>query len=156
LKIIEGKLSLVDKKIAIIASRFNNFICTHLIDGAIDVLKRHGVTDEEITLIRVPGAFEIPSILKKVASTNKYNGIITLGALIRGSTPHFDYIAAEVTKGISQISLQYPIPITFGVLTCDTIEQAIERAGSKAGNKGAESAIALIEMINLYNEIEKE
>lgn len=153
MKIIEGKLFLQNKNIAIVASRWNNFICSHLIDGAVDALKRNGITDEEITLIRVPGSFEIPSVLKKTAKSKKYDGIITLGVLIRGSTPHFDYISAEVTKGIAQISMEYEIPISFGVLTCDTIEQAIERAGSKAGNKGTEATMALIEMINLYEEI---
>ncbi len=154
MKIIEGKLYLQNKNIVIIASRWNNFICSHLIDGAVDTLKRNGVTDEEITLIRVPGSFEIPSVLKKVAKSKKYDGIITLGVLIRGSTPHFEYISAEVTKGIAQISMEYDIPVSFGVLTCDTIEQAIERAGSKAGNKGSEASTALIEMINLYEEID--
>lgn len=152
---IEGKLYIKNKSIAIIASRWNNFICNHLIEGALDVLKRHGAQDEEITIIRVPGSFEIPAVLNKIAKKGSYDGIITLGTLIRGATPHFEYISAEVTKGIAQISLQYEIPVSFGVLTCDTIEQAIERAGSKAGNKGSESATALIEMINLYEEIDR-
>jgi 6,7-dimethyl-8-ribityllumazine synthase len=150
---IEGNLILENEKIALIASRWNNFISTHLIDGAEDTLKRHGARDSNITLIRVPGSFEIPSILKKLVGTNKYDGIVCLGVLIRGSTPHFDYISSEVTKGIANISLNADIPITFGVLTCDTIEQAIERAGSKAGNKGSEASLALIEMINLYKQI---
>ncbi len=150
---IEGRLILEDQKIALIASRWNNFICNHLIDGAEDTLKRHGAKNDNLTLIRVPGSFEIPSVLKRVVESNKYDGVVCLGVLIRGATPHFDYISSEVTKGIANISMSNNIPITFGVLTCDTIEQAIERAGSKSGNKGSEASLALIEMINLFQQL---
>ncbi len=154
-KSIEGDLVLNDEKICIIQSRFNSFITEKLVEGAIDVLRRHKLKFENFTIIKVPGAFEIPSVLNRVLkSANNFNGIITLGAVIRGETPHFDYVAAEVSKGIANISINSSIPITFGILTTDNIEQAIERAGTKAGNKGADAAISLIEMISLYNKIE--
>lgn len=153
MKILEGKQYLSNKKIAVIVSRWNNFIGTHLVDGAVDALKRHGISDEDITLIKVPGSFEIPAVLKRILEKGSFDGIVTIGVLIRGATPHFDYISAEVSKGIANLSIQYNTPVTFGVLTCDTIEQAIERAGSKAGNKGFEAAVSLIELINLYEEI---
>jgi len=155
INIIEGKSSLKDEKIAIVISRFNDFISEKLLNGAIDTLVRHGSDYKNIFVYRVPGSFEIPETLAKVISTNKFHGAITLGAVIRGSTPHFDYIASEVSKGVANISLKSDIPVVFGVLTTDTIEQAIERAGTKQGNKGADSALALIEMINLYKEIVK-
>lgn len=156
MKIIEGVLSGKGIRIGILASRFNSFIVDRLIEGSRDCLLRHGVSDEEIELIKVPGAFELPAALQKVVDkkSQSYDGIICLGAVIRGSTPHFDYVSAEVSKGIAQISMKSPIPIAFGVLTTDNIEQAIERAGTKAGNKGFEAALSLLEMVNLYRELE--
>lgn len=150
IKYINGKYEGLDIKIAIVASRFNDFITNNLIEGAIDVLTRHNVNEDNITIVKVPGAFEIPLTCKKITKTGKYDAIIALGAVIRGSTPHFDYVSAEVSKGIANVSLDSGIPIIFGVLTTDTIEQAIERAGTKAGNKGAESALSAIEMVNLF------
>ncbi len=150
IKYINGKYEGLDLKIAIVASRFNDFITNNLIEGAIDVLTRHNVNEDNITIVKVPGAFEIPLTCKKITKTGKYDAIIALGAVIRGSTPHFDYVSAEVSKGIANVSLDSGIPVIFGVLTTDTIEQAIERAGTKAGNKGAESALSAIEMVNLF------
>ncbi len=150
IKYINGKYEGLDIKIAIVASRFNDFITNNLIEGAIDVLTRHNVNEDNITIVKVPGAFEIPLTCKKITKTGKYDAIIALGAVIRGSTPHFDYVSAEVSKGIANVSLDSGIPVIFGVLTTDTIEQAIERAGTKAGNKGAESALSAIEMVNLF------
>ena len=150
IKYINGKYEGLDIKIAIVASRFNDFITNNLIEGAIDVLTRHNVDEDNITIVKVPGAFEIPLTCKKITKTGKYDAIIALGAVIRGSTPHFDYVSAEVSKGIANVSLDSGIPVIFGVLTTDTIEQAIERAGTKAGNKGAESALSAIEMVNLF------
>lgn len=149
IKIIEGKLIGKDLKFAIIASRFNDFIVSRLVSGAIDYLIRHGVSEQDIVLIKVPGAFEMPVVAKKVAKSKKFNGVICLGAVIRGATPHFDYVASEVAKGIAQVSLESEVPVTFGVLTTDTLEQAIERAGSKAGNKGAEAAQAALETVQV-------
>jgi 6,7-dimethyl-8-ribityllumazine synthase len=146
---IEGKLDATGLKVALIASRFNDFIVSRLISGAVDALVRHGASDADITVVRVPGAFELPQAVSSTAKSGKYDAVIALGAVIRGSTPHFDYIAAEVAKGVAQTALQATIPVSFGVLTTDTIEQAIERAGSKAGNKGAEAAMAAIEMANV-------
>jgi 6,7-dimethyl-8-ribityllumazine synthase len=149
----EGKLTLKDEKIAIIVGRFNDFFGQKLLEGALDILVRHGANEKNISVFKVPGSFEIPATASKIASTSKYDGIICLGAVIRGSTPHFDYVSAEVTKGVAQVSMQSGIPVIFGVITTDNIEQAIERSGTKAGNKGADAAVALIEMINLYKEI---
>jgi 6,7-dimethyl-8-ribityllumazine synthase len=146
---VEGKLDATGLKVALVASRFNDFIVSRLISGAVDALVRHGALEGDITVVRVPGAFEIPQAVSFMARSAKYDAVIAVGAVIRGSTPHFDYIAAEVAKGVAQTALQATIPISFGVLTTDTIEQAIERAGSKAGNKGAEAAMAAIEMANL-------
>jgi 6,7-dimethyl-8-ribityllumazine synthase len=151
--VIEGKLLGKGKKVAIIASRFNDFITARLLEGALDALNRHGVADKDITVYRVPGAFEIPSIAKRLASRADIDGIICLGAVIRGSTPHFDYVASEVSKGVALVGLDAKIPVIFGVLTTDTIEQAVERAGTKSGNKGFDAAMALIEMIDLYSQI---
>jgi 6,7-dimethyl-8-ribityllumazine synthase len=151
--VIEGKLVGRGKKIAIVASRFNDFITSRLMEGTLDALTRHGVADKDITIYRVPGAFEIPSVVKRLVASGNTDGIIGLGAVIRGSTPHFDYIAAEVSKGIAQVALDAKIPVIFGVLTTDTIEQAIERAGSKSGNKGFDAAMSLLEMIDLYSQI---
>lgn len=153
IKIIEGKLIGKGLKFAIIASRFNDFIVSRLISGAVDYLIRHGVEEKDITIIKVPGAFEMPVIAKKVANTQKFNGVICLGAVIRGATPHFDYVASEVAKGIAQVALESEIPVTFGVLTTDTLEQAIERAGSKAGNKGAEAAQAALETSQVISQL---
>ena len=149
----EGKFDGRNVKIAIVAGRFNEFITSKLIGGALDVLKRNDVSEENIDIAWVPGAFEIPLIAKKLAKTQKYDAIITLGAVIKGSTPHFDYVCAEVSKGVSQISLQSELPVIFGVLTTNNVEEAIERAGTKAGNKGADAAFSAIEMINLIKEI---
>lgn len=148
-KIIEGKLTVKDEKFAIIVSRFNEFISSKLLSGAIDELKRHGVKEDSITVVWTPGAFEIPVIAKKIAKSAKYDALIALGAIIKGSTPHFDYVSAELSKGIASVSLDTGVPVIFGVLTTDNIEQAIERAGTKAGNKGSDAAKSAIEMANL-------
>ena len=153
MKVFEGNFDGKGSKIAIVASRFNEFITKELIGGAEDTLLRHNVNTDDIDLYRVPGAFEIPSVCNKIAKSGKYDAVITLGAVIRGSTPHFDYVAAEVSKGVAAVSMQYNIPVIFGVLTTDTIEQAVERAGTKAGNKGSDAAMAALEMINLYKGI---
>ena len=152
-KIVEGQLVAKGLKTAIIISRFNDFIGGKLVGGAIDALVRHGADEKNIEVYKVPGAFEIPLTAKKLALAKKYDAIICLGVVIRGSTPHFDYIAAEVSKGVATVGLETETPIIFGVLTTDTIEQAIERAGSKAGNKGWDAANAAIEMVNLYKQI---
>ena len=149
MKTYEGQLVAGNEKFCIILSRFNDFIGSKLLSGALDELKRHGVTDDNIDIVIVPGAFEIPITAQKFAQTGKYNAIITLGAVIRGATAHFDYVSAEVSKGIAQVSLQTGVPVIFGVLTTDNIEQAIERAGTKAGNKGSDAAKSAIEMANL-------
>jgi 6,7-dimethyl-8-ribityllumazine synthase len=151
--VIEGKLKAEGFRFAIIVSRFNDFICSRLVEGAMDALMRHGASEKNVVLVKVPGAFEMPLVAKKLAETNKYDVVICLGAVIRGATPHFDYLAAEVSKGIATVALDSNIPITFGVLTTDTLEQAIERAGSKSGNKGYEAAMASIEMANLFKEL---
>lgn len=145
----EGQLVAGNEKFCIIISRFNDFIGSKLLSGAIDELKRHGVSDENIDIVKVPGAFEIPLAAMKFAKTKKYNAIITLGAIIRGATSHYEHVSAELSKGIAQVSLQTEIPVIFGVLTTENIEQAIERAGTKAGNKGSDAAKAAIEMANL-------
>ncbi len=151
MKIVEGKLRLYgEERVAIIASRFNHIITDRLVEGAKDAFLRHGGDEDLLDLILVPGAFELPFALDKVLASGKYDGVCCLGAIIRGSTPHFDYVAAEATKGIANTTLKYQKPVTFGVLTTDTIDQAIERAGSKAGNKGFEAMVGLIELIDLY------
>ena len=152
-KLIEGSLIAEGKRFALVAGRFNTFMTDRLIDGALDVLIRHGASDEDIHLVKVPGSFEIPMIAKRLAESGKFDGVICLGTLIRGATPHFDLIASETTKGIANVSLETGVPITFGVITSDSVEHAIERAGSKAGNKGAEAALAAIEMVNLYSQV---
>ena len=154
MKVLEGKLIPKEIKVAIVAARFNEFITSKLVGGAVDGLKRHDVKDDNITLAWVPGAFEIPLIASKLANSGKYDAIICVGAVIRGSTSHYDYVCSEVSKGIAQVSLNSGIPVMFGVLTTDNIEQAIERAGTKAGNKGYDCAMGAIEMINLVNEIQ--
>ena len=148
----EGQLVANDEKFCIILSRFNDFIGSKLLSGAIDELKRHGVKADNIDVVRVPGAFEIPLMALKCAKTKKYNAIITLGAIIKGATAHFDYVSAELSKGIASVSLQTEVPVIFGVLTTENIEQAIERAGTKAGNKGADAAKSAIEMANLIKQ----
>lgn len=150
---IEGNLDAKGLTCGIVVSRFNSFICERLLEGAIDALVRHGGSDSDITVVRVPGAFEIPLAAQAMASTKKFDAVICLGAVIRGSTPHFDYVAAEVSKGVASVSLESGIPIAFGVLTTDTIEQAVERAGTKAGNKGFEAAVTAIETANLLKAI---
>lgn len=146
----EGNLDAKGQKIGIVVSRFNSFICERLLEGAVDALVRHGASDSDIKVARVPGAFEIPMAAKKMAESGKYDALICLGAVIRGSTPHFDYVASEVSKGVASVSLESGVPIAFGVLTTDTIEQAVERAGTKAGNKGFEAAVTAIETVNLF------
>lgn len=153
-KFIEGKLNAEGIKVGIVVGRFNSFIGERLLEGALDALIRHGADDSQITVARVPGAFEIPLAAQKMAQSGKYDALICLGAVIRGSTPHFDYVASEVSKGIAHVSLATGIPVAFGVLTTDTIEQAIERAGTKAGNKGFDAAMTIIETVNLFKEID--
>jgi 6,7-dimethyl-8-ribityllumazine synthase len=152
-KTLEGKISAEGLCFAIIVSRFNDFISSKLVEGAMDALNRHGASEEKISLVKVPGSFEIPLVAKKLAEAGKFDGIICLGAVIRGATPHFDYVASEVTKGIAAVALETNTPVTFGVLTTDSLEQAIERAGSKSGNKGWDAAMAAMEMVNLLNEL---
>jgi 6,7-dimethyl-8-ribityllumazine synthase len=153
-KVYEGQLVADGKKFGIVASRFNEFITNKLLEGALDALKRHGAKDKEIEIVWVPGAFEIPYAAQRMAeSKNKYDAIICVGAVIRGSTPHFEHIAAEVTKGIAQTGLKTGVPVIYGVITPDTLEQAIERAGAKAGNKGFQAAMSAIEMVNLFEKI---
>jgi len=147
--IIQSNLISEGKKFAVVVSRFNDFITERLLSGAVDALTRSGTHDADIDVIKVPGAYEIPLLAKKAVQTNKYDAVICLGAVIRGATPHFDYVCAEVSKGVAQVSLEASIPVIFGVVTTDTIEQAIERAGTKAGNKGFDCALAAIEMANL-------
>lgn len=154
MKKYEGKLIGDGLKVGLVVSRFNEFITNKLLDGALDALRRHGVDDESIDIAWTPGAFEIPLITKKMATSKKYDAIIALGAVIRGDTPHFDYVANEVSKGVAKISVDYDVPVIFGVLTTDTVEQAIMRAGTKSGNKGFEAAVTAIEMANLIKEIE--
>lgn len=149
IKTIEGKLVVEDEKFCIIVSRFNEFISSKLLSGAVDELTRHGVKEDNITVVWSPGAFEIPVLAKKCATSAKYNAIIALGAIIKGSTSHYDYVCAELSKGIASVSLETGVPVMFGVLTTDNIEQAIERAGTKAGNKGSDAAKSAIEMANL-------
>jgi 6,7-dimethyl-8-ribityllumazine synthase len=154
MNVIEGNFHAQGKKFAIVVSRFNSFVVESLLEGAIDALKRHGsVDDADITVIRVPGAYEIPVAAKRVAQNKGYDAIVALGAVIRGGTPHFEYVAGECNKGLAQISLDFGIPVAFGVLTVDTIEQAIERSGTKAGNKGAEAALGALEMVNVLDQI---
>lgn len=154
MKIYEGKLLAEGLRFGIVISRFNDFICDRLLGGALDALKRSGGSEDQIDIFKVPGAFEIPLLAKKVANTGRYDAVICLGAVIRGATPHFDYVANEVSKGIASVSLDASIPIAFGVLTTDTLEQAIERAGSKAGNKGWDAAMAAVEMANLIRQVQ--
>jgi 6,7-dimethyl-8-ribityllumazine synthase len=153
MRILEGKLIGEGLKFALVVSRFNSFITERLLEGALDCLRRKGVPEDNLTVVRVPGAWEIPLVTKRLAQSKAYDAVICLGAVIRGATPHFDYVAAEVSKGIAQVNLETGVPILFGILTTDTLEQAIERAGSKAGNKGFAAADAAIEMVNLLREL---
>jgi len=154
-RILEAKLLAEGKKFALIMSRFNDFITEKLVDGAVDALRRSGARDEDIDIVKVPGAFEIPLLAKKMAAKNRYDAIVCLGAVIRGATPHFDYVSAEVSKGIAMVSLEADVPVIFGIITTDTIEQAIERAGTKAGNKGWSAAMSAVEMANLTEVIQQ-
>jgi len=154
-KIIEAKLQAEGKKFALVVSRFNDFITDKLLGGAVDCLLRSGARDKDVEIVKVPGAFEIPLIAKKMAATGRYNAVICIGAVIRGTTPHFEYISAEVSKGIAKIGLESEIPVIFGIVTTDTIEQAIERAGTKAGNKGWDAAITAVEMANLIEIVDQ-
>ena len=154
IKTIEGKLTPNDGRYAIVVGRWNAFVVESLLEGAVDSLMRHGVEESNITIIRAPGAVEIPLVVKKAAASGKYDAVIALGAVIRGGTPHFEYVAGECVKGLSNIALQYDIPVAFGVLTVDTIEHAIERSGTKAGNKGEEAAMSAFEMVALLKEME--
>jgi 6,7-dimethyl-8-ribityllumazine synthase len=153
IKTIEGKLQAQGLKIAIVSARFNDFIVDRLTGGAVDYLVRHGADEGDLTLIRVPGAYEMPLVARKLARSGKYAGVICLGAVIRGATPHFDFVSNECAKGVAQASFETDLPISFGVLTCDTLEQAIERAGSKAGNKGVEAASALLETVRVMEQL---
>jgi 6,7-dimethyl-8-ribityllumazine synthase len=154
-KIIEGKLLAEGKNFALVVSRFNDFVTGKLLDGALDALIRSGANDKSIDIVKVPGAFEIPLAAKKLAEKGRYHAVICLGAVIRGATPHFDYVSAEVSKGIAQVSLESRIPVIFGVVTTDSLEQAIERAGTKSGNKGWSAAMAAVEMANLMEAVEQ-
>jgi 6,7-dimethyl-8-ribityllumazine synthase len=149
IKTIEGDFVIDNASFGIVVSRFNSFVVESLLSGAIDCLTRHGVTEQQVEIVRVPGAFEMPLAAQRMAQSKKYDAIIALGAVIRGGTPHFEYVAGECTKGLAMVGMQYDIPLAFGVLTVDTIEQAIERAGTKAGNKGVEAAMSAIEMVTL-------
>lgn len=153
IKTIEGQLDAKGLKVAIIASRFNDFIVDKLVGGAVDALTRHGADREDLTLVKIPGAFEMPLIAKKLAQTGKYDGIVCVGAVIRGATPHFDYVAGECAKGLAIVSLEFGVPIGFGVLTTENLEQAIERSGSKAGNKGVDAAMAMLETARVAAQI---
>jgi len=154
MKLVEGKLKVINgKKIAIVSTRWNHFIVDRLVEGAEDAFKRHGGEDADLTHVLIPGAFELPMVVDQLLASGKYDAVCALGAVIRGATPHFDYVSAEATKGISSMSLKYQKPVSFGLLTTDTIEQAIERAGTKAGNKGFEAMTVVIEMLDLYEVI---
>ncbi|MFV0278606.1 MAG: 6,7-dimethyl-8-ribityllumazine synthase [Parahaliea sp.] len=154
IKTVEGDFTHTKGNYALVVGRWNSFVVEHLVEGAIDALRRHGVEEKQLTVVRAPGAFEIPLVCQKVAKSGKYDAIIALGAVIRGGTPHFEYVAGECTKGLAQVSMECGVPVAFGVLTVDTIEQAVERAGTKAGNKGAEAALSALEMVSLLNQLD--
>jgi 6,7-dimethyl-8-ribityllumazine synthase len=153
-RLIEGEVSARGITCAIVVSRFNDFVSQRLLDGALDALKRHGASDDQISIVRVPGAFEIPATAKRLSANSQFDCVICLGAVIRGSTPHFEYISSQVARGIATIALEGRIPIAFGVITCDTLEQAIERAGAKSGNKGWDAAMSAMEMVNLFKALD--
>ncbi|MGD8429599.1 MAG: 6,7-dimethyl-8-ribityllumazine synthase [Ectothiorhodospiraceae bacterium] len=153
IKTLEGDFTARDARFAIAATRFNAFIVDRLVDGALDTLRRHGVKDSQLALVRVPGAYEMPLVVNRLAASREYDAVIALGCVIRGGTPHFDYVAGECAKGLAQASMQNDVPVAFGVLTTDTIEQAIERAGTKAGNKGAEAAMSALETVSLLRQL---
>ncbi|MBS3786491.1 MAG: 6,7-dimethyl-8-ribityllumazine synthase [Gammaproteobacteria bacterium] len=153
MKILEGDFTATNARVALVATRFNDFIVDRLVSGARDALVRHGVAEEALTLVRVPGAWELPVVADRLAASKDYDAIVALGCVIRGGTPHFEYVAGECTKGLGQVATQHGIPVAFGVLTTDSIEQAIERAGTKAGNKGAEAALSALEMISLLRHL---
>lgn len=156
MNVIEGNIRATGKKFAIVVARFNSFVVESLLEGALDTLERHGeVSEQDITLVRVPGAYELPVVAKRLAQQGKYDAIIALGAVIRGGTPHFDFVAGECNKGLAQVSLEFGLPVSFGVITTDSIEQAIERSGTKAGNKGAEAALGALEMVNVVAAIDE-
>jgi 6,7-dimethyl-8-ribityllumazine synthase len=152
--LIEGAISAKDVRCAIVVSRFNDFICQRLLDGALDALKRHGASEDKITIVKVPGAFEIPAMAKRLSLRKEFDCVICLGAVVRGATPHFDYISSQVSRGIASVALESPVPVSFGVLTADTLEQAIERAGAKSGNRGWDAAISALEMVSLFQALE--
>ncbi len=154
IKTLEGDLQVANTRFCLVVSRFNAFVVESLLAGAIDTLKRHGADESDLVVVRVPGAFEMPLIAQRIAAKGGFDAIVALGAVIRGGTPHFDYVAGECVKGLAHVSLQYDIPVAFGVLTVDSIEQAIERAGTKAGNKGAEAAMSAIEMVNVLRQLD--
>lgn len=154
IKTIEGALRVNNARFCLVVSRFNSFVVESLLAGAMDALKRHGAEEADLTIVRVPGAFEMPVAIERIAAKGGYDAIVALGAVIRGGTPHFDYVAGECVKGMAQVSLKHAIPVSFGVLTVDTIEQAIERSGTKAGNKGAEAAMSAVEMVNLLRQLD--
>ncbi|RFA27015.1 6,7-dimethyl-8-ribityllumazine synthase [Alkalilimnicola ehrlichii] len=154
MKTFEGDFTSGQGRYSIVVGRFNSFVVESLLEGALDTLRRHGVADEQIEVVRCPGAFEIPLVVNRLAASKRYDAIIALGAVIRGGTPHFDYVAGECTKGIAQAMMTHDVPVAFGVLTVDTIEQAIERAGTKAGNKGAEAALSAVEMVSLLRKLD--
>ncbi|WP_371188904.1 6,7-dimethyl-8-ribityllumazine synthase [Thalassotalea maritima] len=154
MNVIEGSFVASGKKFAIVVSRFNSFVVESLLEGAVDALKRHGhVDDNDITVVRVPGAYELPVAAKKLAKNGEYDAVIAIGAVIRGGTPHFDFVAGECNKGLAQVAMEFDIPVAFGVITVDSIEQAIERSGTKAGNKGAEAALSALEMVNVLEQL---
>lgn len=153
MRTLEGQLTLRDAKFCVLAARFNDRIVEDLVRGALDALRRHGTADSAVDLVRVPGAFELPLAAKKLARTRQYDAIIALGVVIRGATPHFDYVCSECAAGLNRVSLEFELPIGFGVLTCDTVDQALERSGIKHGNKGADAALAAIEMVSLLRQI---
>jgi len=154
IKTVEGALRVQNARYCLVVSRFNSFVVESLLGGALDALKRHGAEESDLTVVRVPGAFEMPVAIEHIAAKGGYDAIVALGAVIRGGTPHFDYVAGECVKGMAQVSLKHGIPVSLGVLTVDTIEQAIERAGTKAGNKGAEAAMSAVEMVNLLRQLD--
>ncbi|MCC5859396.1 MAG: 6,7-dimethyl-8-ribityllumazine synthase [Ectothiorhodospiraceae bacterium] len=155
MKTIEGSFTHTRGRYAIAVARFNSFVVESLLDGALDTLRRHGVKDDQITLVRAPGAWELPLVVNRLARKGMFDAVIALGAVIRGGTPHFEYVAGECTKGLAQVTMEHDVPVAFGVLTVDTIEQAIERAGTKAGNKGAEAALSALEMVDLLAQLDK-